>query len=280
VLGSHMSTADSTGRRGGLVGSVDLGHVLLAATVLVLLYVYLPILSLIAFSFNSGGLSFPFGQLTLGWYAKLLADSGVINAIVDSLKLAVVVTLVGTTLSTSVALAYMYGFRARRALLYLLITGIVIPGVTYGIGANILLVDVLGFSKQLWLAIPVHVVWTVPFGAIFLLVGVPSNLLEQEEAARVMGVGRWTAFREVILPQMWMVVVGAAILIFTLSYNEGTRSLLLIGQDTTMAIHVNSVSAGATLTPLVFALGSVTTLLSTVLLLVAGALLFYRTRSQ
>lgn len=239
---------------------------------LLLLYVYLPVISLVAFSFNASGLSFPFTAFTLDWYGVLLNDASTIEAITLSLRLAAVVTVIGTVMATAIALAYVYGFPGSRLLLYLLIAGIVVPGITYSVGANIFLTQLLDFSQQLWLAITVHVVWAVPFATIFLIVGIPSTLREQAEAARVMGAPIRTIFREVVLPQVWLAVVGAAIIIFTLSYNEGSRSLLLIGRDTTMSLHVLS-QAGATLEPDLFALGSVTALVSTALLAVAGLLL-------
>jgi putative spermidine/putrescine transport system permease protein len=243
---------------------------------LVILYVYLPVLSLFTFSFNSGGLSFPFDGITLQWYSQLFADEAAIEAIFLSLKLAAVVTVIGTLMSTATAVAYLYGFPGSRGLLYLLIAGIVVPGITYGLGSNIFLSQMLGLTKNLWLAVPVHVVWAVPFATIFLIVGIPSNLAEQDEAARAMGAGNFTVFRKVILPQISLSVVGAAIIVFTLSYNEGTRSLLLLGQDTTMPIQIFSVSGSATLSPQVFALGSVTAIFSTLLLCIAGYLLLFR----
>lgn len=243
---------------------------------IVLLYVYLPVISLLVFSFNAGGLSFPFSGITTQWYTQLFADQAAFQAISLSLQLAAVVTVIGTLLATSVALAYLYGFPGSRALLYLLIAGIVIPGITYGLGANLFLAQMLNLTKNLWLAIPVHVVWAVPFATIFLIVGIPSNLAEQDEAARAMGADNLTVFRKIILPQISLSVVGAAIIVFTLSYNEGTRSLLLLGQDTTMPIYIFSVAGTATLSPKVFALGSVTALLSSVLFGVAGYLTLFR----
>lgn len=271
AAGTGTGTSGTVGR---LRRAVTLERGLAVLTGLMLLYVYLPVLSLMAFSFNAGGLSFPFTELTLDWYRVLLDDSSTISAITLSLRLALVVTLIGTVMATAVALAYVYGFPGSRLLLYLLIIGIVVPGITYSVGANIFLSQLLGLPQQLWLATTVHVVWAVPFATIFLIVGIPSTLQEQAEAARVMGASDRTIFRELVLPQIWLAVVGAAIIIFTLSYNEGSRSLLLIGRDTTMSLHVLS-QAGASLQPDLFALGSVTALVSTVLLAIAGLLLNY-----
>lgn len=271
-----MATGNGAGTpplRARLQEAVTLRRLLGVLTGLLLLYVYLPVLSLVAFSFNAGGLSFPFTAFTVEWYGVLLDSTSTIEAITLSLRLAAAVTVIGTAMATAVALAYVYGFPGSRLLLYLLITGIVVPGITYSVGANIFLTQLLDFSKQLWLAVTVHVVWTVPFATIFLIVGIPSTLREQAEAARVLGAPTRTVFREVVLPQIWLAVVGAAIIIFTLSYNEGSRSLLIIGQDTTMSIHVLS-QAGAALEPDLFALGSVTALVSTALLAIAGLLLY------
>lgn len=273
VESEQTTTGES---RSSLTDLLNLKLALGVVSVLVLLYVYLPVFSLITFSFNSGGLSFPFEGVTLQWYTQLFADEAAIEAIFLSLQLAAVVTIIGTLMSTAVAVAYLYDFPGSRGLLYLLIAGIVVPGITYGLGSNIFLAQMLDLTKNLWLAVPVHVVWAVPFATIFLIVGIPSNLAEQDEAARAMGAGDVTVFRKIILPQISLSVVGAAIIVFTLSYNEGTRSLLLLGQDTTMPIQIFSVSGSATLSPQVFALGSVTALASTVLLVVAGYLLLFR----
>jgi len=265
-------TAGSTSR---LADVVDSKTALAVVTGAVLLYVYVPIISLIVFSFNAGGINFPFEGLSLEWYATLFADEATIEAIVRSLQLAAVVTVIGSVVSTATAVAYLYDFPGSRALLYLLVAGIVVPGITYGVGSRMLFDQLLGLNPNLWLAIPVHVVWVVPFATIFLIVGIPSNLAEQDEAARAMGAGNWTVFREVILPQVSLSVVGAAIIVFTLSYNEGTRSLLLLGQDSTMPIRILSVSQSA-LSADLFALGSTTALFSSVLLAIAGYLLLFR----
>lgn len=254
---------------------IDMRTVLIGYTAFIALYIYLPILSLIGFSFNSGGLTFPFLDVTLDWYVELLNDQDMIGAISRSLKLAVVATVITTVLGTMTALAYRYDFWGQKGILYLLILGIITPGITYGVGATLLFNQTLGVSKQLWLALPVHIVWTLPFAVIVLLAGFPPNLEANERAAKVMGASRLTRFKEIILPQIAPTVLGAAVFAFTLSYNEATRSLLLIGQDTTMPIQVFSTAAGKRATPQLFALGSLTTVISTILLVIAGYLVLY-----
>jgi len=274
-------TADSaTGSRnrslmGSLAERVSVRRLLVVYFVAIALYVYAPMLSVIGFSFNEGGLSFPFVGFTLEPYSVLLSNDAMIQAVTRSLKLALVVTVITTVLATATALAYRYEFRGQRAVLFLLILGIITPGITYGVGATLFLNEVLGLSKGLWLATTVHVVWTLPFAVIVLLAGFPPTLAENEEAARVMGASRWNTFREIILPQIAPTVLGAAVFAFTLSYNEATRGLLLLGTENTMPIEVFSIASGVAIEQYLFALGSLTTIVSTVLLVIAGALVIY-----
>ncbi|RBI59197.1 ABC transporter permease [halophilic archaeon] len=259
--------------------SLGVKRLLAAYAVLISLYIYLPMLSLIAFSFNEGGLTFPFVDFSTRWYAELLASSGIVTAVERSLKLAFVTMLITTVLATATVLAYRRRFPGRRAVLYLLLLGIITPGITYGVGATLFLNQLLGFSKGLWLALTVHVVWTLPFAMIVLLAGIPPNLPQNEMAARVLGADERTVFREITLPQIAPTVLGAAVFAFTLSYNEATRSLLLVGRQNTMPIQVFSIASSRRATPELFALGSITTVFSTLLLLLAGIFVVYRTRS-
>ena len=255
--------------------AVNVKVALTAFALFMVVYIYAPILSLIVFSFNSGGLTFPFIGFSTEWYTVLFENQGFIDATIRSLQLALVVTAITTVLSTATALAYRYDFWGQRGLLYLLIIGIITPGITYGVGASLLLTELLGLDTSLWLATPVHVVWTVPFAVIILLAGFPRNLAENERAARVMGADRWTRFREIILPQIAPTVLGAAVFAFTLSYNEATRGLLLVGRDNTLPIAIFAEAAGTRATPELFALGSVTTIFSTILLAVGGGIILY-----
>ncbi|MFT4880062.1 MAG: putative spermidine/putrescine transport system permease protein [Natronomonas sp.] len=273
-----MATERGRERTTGLArisGLVTFRRLLLVFVLFMTLYIYAPIISLIAFSFNEGGLTFPFVGFTTEWYTVLFENQGIVDATVRSLQLALVVTAITTVLATSTALAYRYDFWGQRSLLYLLILGIITPGITYGVGANLFLTELLGQDAGLWLAVPVHVVWTVPFAVIVLLAGFPPTLAENEQAARVMGASRWTSFRRVVLPQIAPTVLGAAVFAFTLSYNEATRGLLLVGQENTLPIEVFTIAAGTRATPELFALGTVTTVFSTVLLTVGGLLVFY-----
>lgn len=237
-------------------------------------YVYLPILSLIGFSFNQGGLTFPFVGFTLDWYAELFANESMIQAIQRSLMLAFATMVVTTILATALAIAYRREFVGKRLILFLLILGIITPGITYGVGATLFLNEILGLSKSLWLALTVHVVWTLPFSFIVLLAGFPPTLAQNEQAARIMGADNPTVFRKIVFPQIAPTVLGAAVFAFTLSYNEATRGLLILGQQNTMPLEVFAIAGSRRPTPELFALGSITTVVSTILLAITGVIVY------
>lgn len=260
----------STSTLGELVGRFDRKWLLTAYFVVAALYIYAPIISVLVFSFNTGGVTAPFAGFTPEHYDTLFADQAMVTAIWRSIQLALVVTIITTLLGTAAALAYRYDFWGQRGLLYLIILGIITPGITYGVGTRLFLAETLNFSRNLWLAVPVHVVWTLPFAVIVLLAGFPPTLRENEQAAQVMGASKLASFRKIILPQILPTVLGAAVFAFTLSYNEAERSLLLVGRESTMPIQVFSVASADRATPDLFALGGVTTVFSTVLLLIAG----------
>jgi len=268
-MSTQRQTTDDSGLR-NFLGRLSTKRLVTGYFVLVSIYIYIPIISLLVFSFNSGGITAPFDSITLEAYRQLFANESMLEALSRSFQLAIVVTIITTSLATAAALAYRYDFWGQQGLLYLIILGIITPGITYGVGTVLFLTELLNLSRGLWLAVPVHVVWTLPFAVIVLLAGFPPTLRQNEEAARVMGADKLTTFRKVILPQILPTVLGAAVFAFTLSYNEVERGLLLVGQDTTMPIEVFSVVSADRATPELFALGSVTTLLSTVLLVIAG----------
>ena len=246
--------------------------------ILITIYIYAPIISLIAFSFNEGGLTFPFLGFSLDWYAELLANESMMAAIQRSLLLAFVTMIVTTVLATAMAIAYRRDFVGKRLILFLLILGIITPGITYGIGATLFLNEFLGLPKNLWLALTVHVVWTLPFSFIVLLAGFPPTLAQNEQAARVMGADNLSVFRRIVFPQISPTVLGAAVFAFTLSYNEATRGLLIMGRDNTMPLEVFAIASSRRPTPELFALGAITTVVSTILLVAAGFLVFRSSR--
>jgi len=238
---AHSGTGETVVKRNDAVQflmwfneKLNIKRILMVYTGLVVLYIYLPMISLFVFSFNSGGLSFPFTGFTMDWYGKLFANTEMKNAVWTSLKLAGATTIVTTTLSTAVALAFRKDFRGKRQVLYYVMLGLLVPGITYGFGALLFLNNILQLPTGFWLAVTVEVVWTLPFGVIILLAGFPPNLEANEQAARVMGADRYMTFRKVIFPLSMPGVVAGSLLVFIPSTGAYVIPGLLGGTDSQM----------------------------------------------
>lgn len=235
-------------------------------------YVYLPVIAIVIFSFNEGGMSLPFTAFTFEWYEAFLQNDRLISAVGRSLQLAVGTAIVMTFLATTAVLGYRANARGRKLLFYLILLGVITPGVTFGI-ANALYFNVtLGFSNDLLLALPIHVVYTLPFGFILLLAGFSPDIPTQTRSARIMGASNWEVFRHILLPQVGPVIFGVFVFGFTLSYNEATRIMFVTGRDTTVPLELLAI-VHTGVSPELFAFGAVTTVVSVVLLTVSMSLI-------
>jgi putative spermidine/putrescine transport system permease protein len=236
--------------------------------VVLTLFIYLPIFSLTAFSFNSGGLTFPFKELSLEWYARLFRSPKLMEAVYRSLLLALGTMILTTVLGFMSAYVLRERFRGKGFILYLFILGIVIPGITYGLGTA-LFYQALGIKKSLWAALPVHVIWTLPFGILIMLAGFDPKIRAYEAAAKTLGGSDWAIFREILLPLLFPTILGTALFAFTLSYNESERSIFLLGTDNTIPAEILA-QLSARATPELYALGALSTVFSVLLLSLVG----------
>jgi len=114
-----------------------------------------------------------------------------------------------------------------------------------------------------WLTtgLPVHVMWTLPFSLIIFLMFFNRFDTSLEDAALILGATRWKTFRHVTLPLMQPAILTSLLFAFTLSLDEFQRSLLITGTDQTLPLMVMA-SVTTRITPTLYALGTLTTLLS------------------
>ena len=242
-----------------------------------LIFVYGPMFAMFILSFQGrrGGTSFPMRGFSFHWWEKLIQPSAVGDlqgALARSLVLALVVMVITALFSTMLAMAFRRPFRGGGGLFYTVMAGLMVPGILLSLGLATLLKQV-GIPPAWWsTALGVHVVWTLPFG--FLVMMAVFNRFDSrlEEAARDMGAGEWTVFREVTLPLILPGIVAAGLFGFTLSYDEFARTTLLAGEFNTLPLDVNA-SMTQRIRPTLFALGTASTLFS--LLMIAAFLAVY-----
>jgi spermidine/putrescine transport system permease protein len=217
--------------------------ILYGSVALVLVLFYLPIATLVAFSFREGRhLVLPFDGLTLDWYVRLLDTPAFSEAALNSLTIAVFTTLASTALGTGIAIAVMrFSFTLRSAVAALNLGPMLFPQLLLGI-VLLLWFAVLGnlfdFSQGLMTIVVGHVVYVTPFAAIIVAVRLTTFDPELEDAAQDCGASTGEVYRHVILPLLWPGIFSAAIFAFLLSWSNFYISFNLGGTTQVMPTFV------------------------------------------
>ena len=243
---------------------------------LFLLFLYGPFIVLAILSFQTGpegGPQFPIVEWSTYWYRHLLgltppsriAPLPINEALVRSLTLAFMTMVVSTVLGTAAAQAFRKRFKGSGIVFYLIVLGMMVPGVLVGLGVA-LLANFLGIQRH-WFstAFVLHVVYTFPF--CFLVMLAIFNRFDQsvEEASWSLGVSPVKTFRKVTFPMIFPGVLSAMLFAFTLSYDEFSRTLFASGRDLTLPLAIYG-TFSVEIHPNVFAFGVLTTLFSFALL--------------
>jgi ABC-type spermidine/putrescine transport system permease subunit II len=208
----------------------------------VYVFLYLPVVTMVVLSFNDSiSIGLPWGGFTLRWYRESLGNTLAFNAFLNSVRLALVVSLLSTTLGLGVALASRRVFQGKALLLNALIMPLLVPGIVLAVG-QITLWNFLGFLPALWgTALLGHLVYTVPFAFLNIFPRVHRFDPNIEAAAADLGAGPWTVFRTILLPRILPGLLASLLFCFTLSFDEFTRTLFLIGADNTLPIYFWSI---------------------------------------
>lgn len=201
--------------------------------VLIFTFLYLPIAILIIYSFNKSRLNVIWTGFTFDWYKRLMQDQDVLNALMNSLKVAFISTTLSTMIGimTSVGM-YKYKFRGKSVLDALLYIPIVIPEVVMGISLLVFF-NMVHVPSGLLTLILAHITFSVPFIVMVVnarLAGFDKSL---EEASMDLGATQWETFWKVTLPLIMPGVVAGALLAFTLSIDDVTVSFFVAGPTST-----------------------------------------------
>jgi putative spermidine/putrescine transport system permease protein len=256
---------------------------LLAFTVLFLLFLYAPLGVLGVLSFQSGpegGPQFPIVHWSTYWYRHLLglvpptrvAPLPIGPALVRSLVLAFMTMVTSTVLGVLSAQAFRRRFRFSGVVFYLIVLGMIVPGVLVGLGIA-LVANALGIPRTWWgTSYVAHVLYTFPFAFLVMLAIFNRFDRSVEEAAWSLGVPPARTFRRVTLPLIFPGVLSAMLFAFTLSYDEFPRTLFTAGSAQTLPLAIYGTFA-VEIHPNIFAFGVLTTLFSFGLLAVYGVLM-------
>jgi spermidine/putrescine transport system permease protein len=201
-------------------------------------FLYAPIVTLIAFSFNDSRRNIVWRGFTLKYYEKALANEELIEAFVNSLTIAFVQTIIATALGALTALVlWRFRFRGRAGYEGAMALPIVIPEICMGV-AMLAFFARIGWPTDLpWpfnlSAITIaHVSFSFPFVAVVVRARLEGFNNELAEAARDLGASEWQVFRDIMVPFMRPGLIAGALLAFTLSLDDFVITFFTSGPNT------------------------------------------------
>jgi ABC-type spermidine/putrescine transport system permease subunit II len=208
--------------------------------VLVYVFLFAPIVLLVAFSFNANKYgTFPFTGWTTHWYGEVFGDYQIKDALWTTLKVAGEVTLISTVVGTAAAfplvrsnLPFRTGVRITMTL------PIMIPGLLIGISLLTLLTDLFHLQLTPQTAVIGQSVYTTPFVVLLVAARLQGFDPSLERAASDLGANTFNRLRHVVLPLIMPAIFAGALFAFTLSLDEFIITLFLIGGHNTLPIYI------------------------------------------
>jgi len=193
---------------------------LLTTAAAVYVFLHLPVLVLMIFSFNSSKFSVQWRGFTLQWYHRLLDRPDILRGLRISLVVGGAATVISALLGTMMALALArHRLRGRRALEGFLYLPIVTPEIVVGISLLILFA-LLKLPLGIMTIIIAHVAFCISFVVIVVLARLEGMDQSLEEAAMILGADEITTFWKVTVPQLWPGILAGALLAFTMSFDD------------------------------------------------------------
>lgn len=209
------------------------------ATIAALAFLYLPILVIALYAFNrSRAQTWPIADFTTDWFNVAFANTELVDAIVLSIQVGIVATLVAIVLGTLAALAiHRFAFFGRDAISFVFVLPIALPGIVTGMALNATINTTgIGFTA-----------FTVAVGhATFCIVVVFNNVIARlrrtsrsiEEASMDLGADAWQTFRHVTFPMVRSALLAGGLLAFALSFDEIVVTNFTAGTETTLPIWI------------------------------------------
>jgi putative spermidine/putrescine transport system permease protein len=240
---------------------------------LFVLFLYGPTLTIMILAFQGpdGGLTFPMNGVSLHWFENLFERQAVGDfggSLQRSVLLGLMVMAATVVISVAAGLAFRRRFRGAGVLFTLTVASLITPSILVSLGIG-LLFSLAGWDPDWYSsAFGAQLTWTLPFGLLIMFAVLNRFDKRWEEAARDLGASPFQVFRHVVLPIIAPGVVGIALFGFTLSYDEFARTLLTAGSSNTLPLEIFGMTTNIT-TPVLYALGTLTTYLSAVVIVSA-----------
>ncbi|MCY1278467.1 Inner membrane ABC transporter permease protein YdcV [compost metagenome] len=243
---------------------------------LVFLFVFTPILGSFVFSFNADRFpSLPLGGFSLHWYQTIAGDPAVWQAFRNSLKVAVVVSLVSTFLGFTAAYTdFRYHFFGKPVYMALALLPPTIPVVIMGL-AMLAFLSRVGLSGEIHAVMIAHIVMCAPFAMAVIRMRLAQMDPILEAAAWNLGASQWKAMRHVILPFTAPSIFAALLVTMAVSFDEFAVAWFVSGLNETVPVRILNTLQGQ-VSPTINAIGSLVFVTSMLLVILAQLLLMRR----
>lgn len=229
-----MSSPTSTGGR-------IVGVALNVYAGLALLYLFVPIIWIVAFSFNEpkGNYNVTWQRFTLENWADPFADESLTNAFVESLKIAALSTVIATVLGSLIAIALArYQFRGSGPLNFLLVLPLTTPEIVLGSSLATLFLD-WDITRGFTTVVIAHIMFQVSFVALTVRARVRGFDWTLEQAAQDLGASPLRTFWRITFPLILPGILAASLLSFALSLDDFIITLFNAGSLVTFPLYIN-----------------------------------------
>lgn len=183
-------------------------------------FMYLPILILMAYSFNESAYSAGWEGFTLKWYQKLFLDPRILTALKNSVTVALcavgVSAVLGTLMAVGLARYEFFGKKLYQGIAYL---PLIVPDIAIAV-ATLVFLAAVGIGLSLWTIVAAHIVFCLAYIAIAVSTRLADLDRHLEEAALDLGATPVQAFLQVLLPQLMPGIVSGCLIAFVLSMDD------------------------------------------------------------
>jgi len=232
-------------------------------TVFFFIFLYLPIVVLIFYSFNSNRMVMNWGGFGFEWYLKAFQNEDIQKAVWNSLIVATVATIFATAIATIGALVLARGgnFRGKTVSLGLITLPLMVPEIVTAV-AVLIFFSAIGMNWGLVNVIIAHITFCIPFAFMPIRARLEGMDTSLEQAARDLYASEWETFRYVTVPLLMPGIVAGAMLAFVISMDDFIITLMVGGAgSTTLPVYIYSMIRRG-LTPEINAVSTVLLLFS------------------
>ena len=211
--------------------------------ILVYVFLYLPIVVLIIFSFNDSKSRTVWSGFSLHWYQELLQDEEILAAFSTTITVSVIAAVVATVLGTAAAIGF-HNMKRRPRNLFLTINNIPMTNADIITGVSLMLLfvaagNILGFSLGFGTLLVAHITFNVPYVVLAVMPKLRQLNPNLGEAAMDLGATPWQAFWKVLMPELRPGILNGMLIAFTMSIDDFVISYFTAGSEvSTLAMQI------------------------------------------